>query len=193
MKQVNRPLETDPANFKGADRPVEQVSWYEAVEFCDRLAAHSERPYRLPSEAEWEYACRAGTQTPFPFGKTLSSKVANYNGTERYNDGPEGEYREETTPVDHFGIGNAWGLCDMNGNVFEWCEDHWHDNYDGAPEDGRAWLIDNGKVDRIGRGGSWYDIPRYCRSAFRCSFIPDDRYNFVGFRVVSSAPRTLQT
>ncbi|MEO0971372.1 MAG: formylglycine-generating enzyme family protein, partial [Cyanobacteria bacterium J06639_18] len=130
MAQVKRALDPDPANFKGSDHPVEQVNWYEAVEFCDRLSRHSGRSYRLPSEAEWEYACRAGTTTPFAFGKTLTSELANYDGRDAYNDGSTGEYIEATTPVNHFGIANAFGLCDMHGNVLEWCLDHWHSDYE---------------------------------------------------------------
>jgi formylglycine-generating enzyme required for sulfatase activity len=191
LPQVNRELKPDPSHFKGDNRPVEKVSWYDAVEFCDRLAQHTQRPYRLPSEAEWEYACRAGTKTPFYFGKTLTTEVANYDGNYTYADGPEGEYREETTSVDHFGIANAFGLSDMHGNVWEWCEDHWHDNYKGAPTDGSAWLTDNNEARRINRGGSWSNSPRYCRSACRSDAAPDGVSGNLGFRVVCSAPRTL--
>ena len=165
MPQINQELRLEPSNFKGDKRPVERVAWYEAGEFCERLSAHTGRDYRLPTEAEWEYACRAspilmagiskagdavgdGVSTPFHFGETITTDLANYRGTDHeeakqsgsYGRGPKGEYREETTPVDHFGIANAFGLCDMHGNVFEWCADHWHDNYKGAPTDGTAWL-----------------------------------------------------
>ena len=103
MPQVKRELNPEPSNFKGDNLPVERVSWYESVEFCDRLSTKTGRPYRLPSEAEWEYACRAGTTTPFHFGRTLTTEVANYNGNYTYADGPKGEYRKTTTPVDQFG------------------------------------------------------------------------------------------
>jgi formylglycine-generating enzyme required for sulfatase activity len=192
MPQEKHFLKIDPSNFKGANRPVERVSWYEAVEFCARLARQSGRPYRLPSEAEWEYACRAGTRTPFAFGKTLTSEIANYRATSTYNGGPEGEYREETTPVDHFGVANGFGLHDMHGNVFEWCLDHWHGSYEGAPPDGSAWLSDNEGASRVIRGGSWNLNPGYCRSAYRTDTYPENRYDPVGFRVVCSAPRALQ-
>ena len=190
LPQVNRELETAPAQFKGEYHPVERVSWYDAVEFCDRLSQYTRREYRLPSEAEWEYACRAGTKTPFYFGKTLTTDLANYNGDYTYNDGPKGEYREQTTPVDHFKIANAFGLCDMHGNVWEWCQDHWHDSYDGAPTDGSAWVSENESDAHVLRGGSWIGFPRLCRSACRDGGPPVDAYNVIGFRVVCLAPRT---
>jgi formylglycine-generating enzyme required for sulfatase activity len=192
LPQVKRELNTDPSRFKGDNRPVEQVPWYDAVEFCARLSAHTGRSYRLPSEAEWEYACRAGTTTPFYFGNTLTTEVANYNGNFTYADGPEGEYRKETTPVDHFGIANAFGLCDMHGNVYEWCQDHFHSDYKGAPTDGSAWIEGRNSERRIRRGGSWDNNPGYCRSAYRFYGGPADRFNSYGFRVVCSTPRALQ-
>ncbi|MEO0537660.1 MAG: formylglycine-generating enzyme family protein [Cyanobacteria bacterium P01_A01_bin.123] len=188
LEQVNRKLNPDPSRFKGDNRPVEQVSWYEAVEFCDRLSNHTQREYRLPTEAEWEYACRAGTETPFHFGATISSELANYRGTTTFADGPAGEYREETTPVDHFGVANTFGLSDMHGNVYEWCRDHYHDSYRGATEDGSAWSTNNENARRILRGGSWDVDPGDCRSAYRLSFFPDVRFNPFGFRVVCAAP-----
>ncbi|MGC1309135.1 MAG: formylglycine-generating enzyme family protein [Phormidesmis sp.] len=189
LQPINLELKSDPSHFKGDNLPVEQVSWYEAVEFCDRLAAHTGRPYQLPSEAEWEYACRASTTTPFHFGKTLTTEVANYNGNYTYADGPKGEYRETTTPVNQFDIANAFGLCDMHGNVFEWCQGHYK-NYDQMPTDGSAWITDDKEARRILRGGSWVVIPRNCRSASRYDGTPDNRYDNVGFRVSCSAPRT---
>jgi formylglycine-generating enzyme required for sulfatase activity len=195
LPQVERNLDLDPSNFKGDNRPVEQVSWYDAVEFCARLAVHTGREYRLPTEAEWEHACRAGTTTPFHFGETITTDIANYKGTDEqygaYGPGPKGEYRGETTPVDHFGVANAFGLHDMHGNVWEWCQDNWHENYEGAPTDGSAWLTDNNEAFRIGRGGSWFSSPRTCRSACRYHNVPDIRDFNIGFRVVCAAPRTL--
>ena len=200
MPQVNRELKPAPSNFKGELLPVEQVSWYEAVEFCDRLTIHTNRQYRLPTEAEWEYACRAGTTTPFHFGETITTDLANYCGEDRkigetdysgsYGAGPKGEFREKTTPVDKFDVANAFGLCDMHGNVWEWCQDHWHENYEGAPTDGSAWLTDDEGARRLLRGGSWYNNPRYCRSACRINGSPDNRDDDIGFRVSCSAPRT---
>ena len=199
LPQINRELEPDPSKFKGDKLPIEQVSWYDAAEFCDRLSAYTGRNYRLPTEAEWEYACRAGTTTPFHFGQTITTDLANYDGTDdpdgkwsgSYGQGPKGEYRKETTPVDHFAIANAFGVCDMHGNVWEWCQDHCHDSYEGAPTDGSAWLSENENDYRVRRGGSWLDGPRYCRSAYRNYSTPDYRLNVIGFRVVCSAPRTL--
>ena len=187
-EKVNRDLNSDPSRFQGDRRPVEQVSWYEAKEFCDRLSQRTGRTYRLPTEAEWEYACRGGTTTPFHFGPTLSAKYSNYRAEEVYGPGEKGEYRQETVDVDHFKVANDFGLCDMHGNVLEWCQDHWHENYDGAPNDGSAWLTDNSKSDRVLRGGSWFGIPRYCRSAYRFHYSPVAQANGVGFRVVL-APR----
>jgi formylglycine-generating enzyme required for sulfatase activity len=132
--KVERDLEANPSRFKDRDRcPVEKVSWYDAVEFCARLSQHTGKSYRLPSEAEWEYACRAGTTTPFHFGETITSELANYRATETYGAGVKGTYRQETTEVGSFGVANAFGLYDMHGNVWEWCLDDWHDNYEGAP------------------------------------------------------------
>ena len=192
LEQVERTLEADPARFKGDDRPVEKVSWHEAVEFCDRLSRHTGNSYRLPSEAQWEYACRAGTQSPFYFGDTISSELANYRGTTVYNGGPEGKHRDETTSVDYFNAANAFGLSDMHGNVWEWCADHWRSNYKGAPTDGSAWITENEDAQRVRRGGSWLNDPGVCRSATRFDFTPDFRDFRSGFRVCCLAPRTPQ-
>ena len=200
LAPVEIELDPDPSNFKGDNRPAEQVSWHEAVEFCQRLSLYSQKQYQLPTEAQWEYACRAGTTTPFHFGETITTELANYTGTDNkernwsgsYGDGPKGEYREQTTPVDEFDIANAFGLCDMHGNVWEWCADHWHENYEGAPIDGSAWLTVDETSNRVLRGGSWLDPPWICRSATRFIIRPDDRFNSAGFRVCCLAPRTLQ-
>jgi formylglycine-generating enzyme required for sulfatase activity/uncharacterized caspase-like protein len=188
LPRVNRDLEPDPANFKGANRPVEQVSWEEAVEFCDRLSRKTGRTYRLPSEAEWEYACRAGTTTPFHFGETITTDLANYNGNYTYSSEPKGTYRKQTTEVGSFPA-NGFGLYDMHGNVWEWCGDRWHENYNGAPSDGSVWETGDSKY-RVLRGGSWNLDPRFCRSALRFRDTPDYRYDFIGFRVVSVSART---
>ena len=191
LPQVKRELSPAPSHFKGHHCPVEQVSWYDAAEFCDRLTQFTGRGYRLPTEAEWEYGCRAGTQTPFYFGKTLTTELANYNGNYTYDGGSKGDYRKETTPVENFGIANAFGLCDMHGNVWEWCQDHWHDGYESAPVDGSAWLSGEENASRIRRSGSWFTYPRTCRSAYRFYDVPNNSFYDIGFRVVCSAPKTV--
>jgi formylglycine-generating enzyme required for sulfatase activity len=189
LPQVNRELDAEPSEFKGENRPVEEVSWHDAVEFCARLSSHTKRPYRLPSEAEWEYACRAGTTTPFHFGETITSELANYNANYTYGAGVKGVYREETTPVGSFGVANAFGLYDMHGLVWEWCADYWHENYQGAPTDGSAWLHINDNYYML-RGGSWINEPEFCRSAYRDHYGTGDGFNNAGFRVVCAAAWT---
>ncbi|MBD2070638.1 SUMF1/EgtB/PvdO family nonheme iron enzyme [Leptolyngbya sp. FACHB-671] len=192
LPKVMIDLDLDPSKFEGSDRPVEQVSWWEAVEFCFRLNGFVEarlsnktnRTYRLPSEAEWEYACRAGTTTPFHFGEILTADLANYDGTETYNSSPKGRFRQKTTPVGSFGVANAFGLYDMHGNVWEWCADPWRENYNGAPTDGSAWLSADRSASRVIRGGSWFKEPWSCRSAYRFFNHPHNRDNYTGFRVV---------
>lgn len=181
--KVNIDLDPDPSYFKGANRPVEQVSWFEAIEFCARLSKAAGRKYRLPSEAQWEYACRAGTTTSFHFGETISPDLANYDGNYTYASGSKGIYRRQTTEVGRFSA-NTFGLYDMHGNVREWCADHWHDSYEGAPTDGSVWLSENENNYRMLRGGSWYLNPWNCRSASRNGYIPDDHHDNLGFRVV---------
>ena len=190
LPKVGRDLKADPARFKGANRPVEQVSWEDAVEFCQRLSTHTGRTYRLPSEAEWEYACRAGTTTPFHFGETITPEIANYAGSSTYGNGPKGVYRQETTEVGSFQVANAFGLYDMHGNVWEWCLDPWHESYAGAPSDGSAWDTDGDAPSHVLRGGSWSFNPGYCRSANRNWGMPDSR-GVIGFRVVCSSVWTL--
>jgi formylglycine-generating enzyme required for sulfatase activity len=161
----------NPSYFQGGDRPVETVSWHDAVAFCQKLSQRSQRHYRLPSEAEWEYACRAGTTTPFCFGDSIDPEVVNYRS-------------EETTVVGIFPA-NSYGLYDMHGNILEWCADKYHGNYIGAPTDGSVWHNDsNGTY--ILRGGSWYSKSSYCRSAFRTYYTPDRRFPYFGFRVCFS-------
>ena len=157
LPKVARDLESDPSSFKGDNRPVEKVSWLDAVEFCARLAQHTGREYRLPTEAEWEYACRAETITPFHFGEMITTGVANYDGS-AFEGGPKGDSRGETLPVGELNVYNRFGLSDMHGNVDEWCEDHWHGNYEGNPPmDGSAWIDEGAEEDkaRVRRGGSW--------------------------------------
>ncbi len=185
LPKVKRDLDPDPSRFKGDNRPVERVNWDDAVEFCTRLSRETGREYRLPSEAEWEYACRAGTTTPFHFGETITGKLANYRASETYAEEPKGEYREETTPVGQFPP-NAFGLYDMHGQVWEWCADTWHKNYDGAPTDGSAWTTGRNDNRSPLRGGSWFVNPQNCRSASRSLTFREQRdliYGVIGFRV----------
>jgi formylglycine-generating enzyme required for sulfatase activity len=171
------------ALFQGANRPLESVSWDGCQEFCRRLSERTERQYRLPSEAEWEYACRAGTTTPFNCGETITTDLANYDGNYTYADEEEGQYREGTVEVGSFPP-NPWGIYDMHGNVWEWCEDGWHDNYSDAPVDGSPWNDNHFQNDmRVLRGGSWLCFPDFCRSARRNRSL-DIRYDSDGFRLV---------
>jgi formylglycine-generating enzyme required for sulfatase activity len=179
---------SDPAKFKGDTRPVECVSWREAVAFCKKVSNQLDQSFTLPSEAQWEYACRAGTNTPFYFGETITPDFVNYDGRYTYANAPTGKYREGTTAVGSFPP-NSLGLYDMHGNVWEWCLDTWHGNYAGAPIDGSAWQSQNENDNRVLRGGSWYNFPRSCRSAFRC-IIPVYQSNYGGFRVCLAVART---
>ncbi|MGB5633225.1 MAG: formylglycine-generating enzyme family protein [Waterburya sp.] len=167
----------NPSYFKGDDRPVEQVNWDEAVEFCNQLSTQTGKVYRLPTEAEWEYACRAGTTTSYHFGDDITDKLANYD-----------EKVGETTWVGQFPP-NAFGLYDMHGNVCEWCQDDWHDSYQNAPIDGNAWVSGNSS-NKVIRGGSWIDLPEDCRSATRGLDTRDNRDINIGFRVVCVVSRT---
>jgi formylglycine-generating enzyme required for sulfatase activity len=176
LPKVSRDLNPEPSYHKGANRPVEQVSWNEMVEFCARLFQATGRNYRLPSEAEWEYACRAGTTTPFHFGETITPGLANYS----HNNGG-------TTDVGRFPP-NAFGLYEMHGNVWELCADPGHGNYIGAPSDGSVWEGDPKLF--MARGSSWENIPWRCRSAYRSGVGPDHRKNNCGFRVAFSLART---
>ena len=193
--KVEKDLNHNPASSKDRSdsdrRPVEKVNWYDAVEFCARLSKLTGGEYRLPSEAEWEYACRAGTTTPFYFGETITGELANYCASNTYAEQAKGEYRPDTTPVGQFPP-NAFGLYDMHGNVWEWCADTFHGNYDGAPTDGSVWVQNGNDNSSPLRGGSWFDNPYYCRSACRLNYLRRDfGYYHVGFRVVCGAGRTL--
>jgi formylglycine-generating enzyme required for sulfatase activity len=211
---LNPQLNADPSKWKDATGPVERVNWFDAMEFCARLSKATNRLYRLPTEAEWEYACRAGTQTPFAFGETLTPELANYDGDSTYADGPKGEYRNRTIAVGQFPP-NRFGLQDMHGNVWEWCMDDWHDSYANAPSRSEARFRNENhshvfnsatklnnyqerffqemvKVDNIKllRGGSWDFNLRNCRSAVRYDFSPDNRSYNVDFRVCCAVART---
>jgi formylglycine-generating enzyme required for sulfatase activity len=184
--QVKRALHPDPATFKGAHRPVEQVSWHDCLEFCLRLSRRTGRRYALPSEAQWEYACRAGSSTPFHFGPTLTPEQANYDSNGSYAKGPKSPHRQQTTDVGRFPA-NAFGLHDMHGNVWEWCADNWHSSYVNAPSDGQPWLSSGAANHdpklRVLRGGSWASMPGYCRSAYRNNALSSLTCGTIGFRV----------
>ncbi|WP_019499689.1 SUMF1/EgtB/PvdO family nonheme iron enzyme [Pseudanabaena sp. PCC 6802] len=180
----------NPSHFKGENRPVESISWNDAVAFCEKLSQRTGREYRLPSEAEWEYACRAGTTTPFHFGETISPEIANYNANHSYGKAPKGIYRQETTVVGSFQVANAFGMYDMHGNVWERCADTWKANYQGAPIDGSAWIEPN-RTSHSLRGGSWNYYPGFCRSAYRVNDYAGYCSYDIGFRVVCSARELL--
>jgi formylglycine-generating enzyme required for sulfatase activity len=204
---------TNPSYFKGANLPVENVSWYDAVEYCNRLSQReglspaytinksrsdpnnrndyddvrwlvtvnpNANGYRLPTEAEWEYACRAGTITPFNTGNNITTGNANYDGNYPYNNNAKGIYRERTTPVGSFAP-NPWGLYDMHGNVWEWCWD-WYGEYPVSSQTDPRGAVSG--AARVMRGGGWGYTARYIRSAFRDNSTPSDRYGSIGFRLV---------
>jgi formylglycine-generating enzyme required for sulfatase activity len=168
--------------FKGARLPVENVSWEDARLFCSRLSKKTGRAYRLPSEAGWEYACRAGSESSFHFGDTLTTDLANYVGEHIFLAESKGIYRHSTTEAGCFPP-NAFGLYDMHGNVWEWCADAWHDDYQGAPLDGSVWDTNDMHAPRVLRGGSWHEIPGNCRSATRLRMGAGEREDFFGLRV----------
>lgn len=205
QKEYRDLMGSDPSQFKGDNLPVENVSWYDAVTYCNaRSAAEGLNPayvvsgtgdtrrvvwnreangYRLPTEAEWEYACRAGTTTPFSTGGNVTVEQANYYGTYPYDGYPSGQYRSRTVPVGSFSP-NAWGLYDMHGNVWEWCWDWYGPYVDGAVADpaGAA-----SGTYRVNRGGGWNDFGRHLRSAYRAAYPPENKTFNLGFRIARNA------
>jgi formylglycine-generating enzyme required for sulfatase activity len=171
-----------PGFAQSDEHPVVGVSWHDAQRYVQWLSEKTGQRYRLPSEAEWEYACRAGTKTAFSFGDSINTSLANYDGNYTYNGSEKGEYREGTSRVGTFAP-NQWGLFDMHGNVWEWVQDVVHDNYEGAPLTGAAWVEGGDQARRILRGGSWLYNPRYLRSAIRNGFSAVLSNDIVGFRV----------
>jgi formylglycine-generating enzyme required for sulfatase activity len=201
QNEYNKIMKENPCNFKGEKLPVESISWYKAIEFCNKLSiSRGLNPaymldgtsvmwdknadgYRLPTEAEWEYACRAGTDTPFNTGGNITTEQANYDGNYPYSDNDKGAFLKTTMPVGSYPA-NAWGLYDMHGNVFEWCWD-WHANYvrdrqadPTGPASGTFHII---------RGGSWVNGGRALRSACRGIFISGDGNERIGFRLARNA------
>ncbi len=183
QEQWEAMMGNNPSYFRGAKRPVESVSWNDAVELCKRLSENTGKTYRLPSEAQWEYACCAGTTTPFHFGETITTDLANYNGNYTYAHEAKGIYYQETKTVGTFPP-NDFGLYDMHGNVWEWCADFWHKNYNDAPTDDSVLELGGNDKCRILRGGSWNSFPQFCRSAYRNYHVLDTRVSSFGFRVV---------
>ena len=186
QEQWEKVMGKNPSRLKGVKRPVEIVSWDECQDFCQKLSKKRGKVYRLPSEAEWEYGCRAGTKTAFHTGETITSSLANYDCNNTYAEEGKGLYRGETVEVGTFPP-NAFGLYEMHGNVWEWCEDEWYKNYKEAPIDGKARIDNHSKNNRrVTRGGSCLRNSMNCRSAYRDFFIKNiDFYNF-GFRLVLS-------
>ncbi len=174
---------TEPSHFKGPNRPVEQVSWDECQEFCTKLTAHlnGRGTVRLPTEAEWECACRAGTTTEYHFGDVINTDLVNYDGNYSWNDSPKGKYREETTDAGSFPA-NPWGICDLHGNVWEWCAD-WYTPYTADEQTDPCANDKQSNEYRVLRGGSWSDYPQYCRAATRGRSAPAIRNDIIGFRV----------
>jgi len=170
----------NPSEFKGDPLPVEKVSWDDCQRFLQGLGGKTGQRFRLPTEAEWEYACRAGTTTPFYFGETISTDQANYNGNFAYGKGKKGGYREKTTPAGSFPA-NAWGLHDLHGNVWEWVSD-WYGGYPKGCQKDPVWIISG--TARVLRGGSWCYDPRHCRSACRRRFVPGSPLGNFGCRVL---------
>lgn len=181
-RPVRIELPATPALFRGDDRPVEQVSWEEAVEFCQRLSRETDHAYRLPSEGEWEYACRASTTTSFYTGDTITAEVANFNASLPWGQVSKQEDRKHTIDVGAIGFPNAFGLFDMEGNVSEWCKDAWHPDYREAPSGAKVW--DGGDTRyRVVRGGSYHSPAAFCRSAYRAYSPVETRNGEIGFRV----------
>lgn len=183
LPKVSIDLPADPSEFKGDDLPVENVSWAQAGEFCARVSRRAHRKFRIPGESEWEYACRAGTTTPFAFGETISTDVANYDGHIGYGSGKPDTSRGKTVPVGSLKYANAWGISDMHGNVWEWCFGEYHDTWTGSPTDGSPWITGADARLRSCRGGSWRTLAADLRSANRYGLDIYEQPRAIGLRV----------
>jgi formylglycine-generating enzyme required for sulfatase activity len=186
LPEARQNLKLRPSRQGGKNHPVTQVSWFDAVDFCRYLSQKTGYKYSLPSEAQWEYACRAGSKTPFHFGETINCNLANYDANFPYRLEPKGVYRQKTVEVNTFPFANLFGLFDMHGNVWEWCLDNWHENYNNAPKNEDAWIDDSNNHARVIRGGSWRNEPCLCRSSSRQFNYASETLNNIGFRVVRS-------
>jgi formylglycine-generating enzyme required for sulfatase activity len=182
QEQWEKVMCNNPSEFRGQNLPVENVSWHDCQQFINCLKKKDMKPYRLPTEAEWEYACRAGSSTPFNCGATISTDQANYNGDYCYADGKKGVYRQKTTPVGVFPA-NAWGLFDMHGNVWQWCQDWYGDYPEKNAVDPRGPMSG---TRRVARGGAWFQVPALCRSAVHVGQEPNVRNYSIGFRLCFS-------
>lgn len=189
LPRINTSLDPDISHFKNEVAPVDNVSWADAIEFCDRLRVLTGKNYRLPSEAEWEYACLGGKSTRYYFGDKISSDFANYDGRLQYESEASVKYREKTTPVGIFPPNN-FGLYDMHGNVWEWCADPWHEDYRGRPTNGSVWEFGGDTQYRVLRGGSWRDDAWECRATNRRRDPIVNWYNYYGFRIALSKKLT---
>lgn len=187
LPKVKFDINPNPSEFKGENKPVDSISYVDALEFYFRLAEKTGKPYRLPTEEEWEYACRAGTTTPFHFGETITTEIANYDGKFTYSKEPKGINREETTEVGYFQVANAFGLYDIHGNIAEWCDSEYLP-YEGGPQEigDRAGYWLNLIHHCVLRGGSWMSSPHRCRSANRGYCDMESRLRRSGMRVACS-------
>jgi formylglycine-generating enzyme required for sulfatase activity len=198
QKEYQALMGTNPSRFKGDNLPVAQVSWYAAVNYCNARSRseglmpaytvsgtnvswnRSANGYRLPTEAEWEYACRAGTTTPFSSGSNITTNQANYDGNYPYNGNALGTSRQKTTAVGSFAA-NAWGLYDMHGNVWEWCWDWYGDYASGNQTDPMG---ASSGTSRVWRGGGWSNNGQFLRSAYRINLTPSNGHYSIGFRLL---------
>jgi formylglycine-generating enzyme len=173
-------MNENPSYFKGKNRPVDNVSWDVVQNFIFRMnTMKPELKLCLPTEAQWEYACRAKNPTPFSFGSQIDSELVNFDGTNPYNNSKWSQYRQETVEVKNLPA-NDWGLYEMHGNVLEWCQD-WYGDYSSQPMIDPQGLVSG--VHRVLRGGSWFSYGKYCRSAYRNLLSPVIADNSVGFRL----------
>jgi formylglycine-generating enzyme required for sulfatase activity len=177
------PRKPEDFSYGRGNRPVIHVNWDDAQAYVEWLRAKTRQDYRLLSEAEWEYCCRAGMVTPFWWGSSITPAQANYDEEEEDDEREAGERCGEPVPVDRFGP-NPFGLYQMHGNVCEWVEDRWCETYDGAPDDGTAWITgDRDSYDRVLRGGCWSFFPSFLRAACRFTCNPVYRTQYYGFRL----------